>query len=44
MIINIYNYIKGCIKDNVYVLLNIEDRLYNLLYNFLEDTGKINGM
>ncbi|GAA0120874.1 MULTISPECIES: hypothetical protein [Clostridium] len=41
MIINIYNYIKGCIKDNVYVYLNIEDRLYNLLYNFLEDTEKL---
>lgn len=41
MVINIYKYIKGCIKDNVYVYLNIEDRLYNLLYKFLDDTEKL---
>lgn len=41
MVINIYKYIKGCIKDNVYVYLNIEDRLYDLLYKFLDDTERL---
>lgn len=41
MLINLYKYIKNNIKNNIFIYLNINNKIYELLQDYLEDTEKI---
>ncbi|MGG7165421.1 hypothetical protein [Clostridium ihumii] len=41
MTINLYKYIKTNIENNVFMYLNLEDKTYDLLNEFLQNTEKL---